>query len=174
MSGGMAFVLDPKGEFPDRCNQEIVDLEEPSDEDFEEVRALVQEHKDRTGSTVAERVLENWDDLRGAWVKVMPMDYKRALRELAERQSVEAGEPSIVAEHGDGDGAGPVRAGQGDTYIPADGHEEARRPGEAGQREDAAAAADRAGQEARERGATDGERAQIEEEAGEEVLPSHG
>jgi hypothetical protein len=104
----------------------------------------------------------------------MPMDYKRALRELAERQSIEAGEPAIIAEHGDGDGAGPIRSGQGDTYIPADGHEEARRPGEAGQHEDAAAAADRAGQDARERGATDSERAQIEEEAGEEVLPSHG
>jgi hypothetical protein len=105
----------------------------------------------------------------------MPMDYKRALRELAERQSVDAGEPKIIAEHGDGDGAGPIRSGQGDTYVPADGHdEEARRPGEAGQHEDAAAAAERAGQDARERGATDGERAQIEEEAGEEVLPSHG
>jgi len=174
MSGGIAYVLDPKGEFPGRCNQEIVDLEDPADEDFADVRALVEEHLERTGSTVAQRVLDNWDDLRGAWVKVMPMDYKRALRELAERQSVEAGEPAIIAEHGDGDGAGPIRSGQGDTYIPADGHEEARKPGEAGQREDAAAAADRAGQEARERGATDGERAQIEEEAGEEVLPSHG
>jgi hypothetical protein len=105
----------------------------------------------------------------------MPMDYKRALRELAERQSVEAGEPQIIAEHGDGDGAGPIRSGQADTYVPAgDGHEEARRPGQAGQHEDAAAAAERAGQDARKRGATDSERAQIEEEAEEEVLPSHG
>jgi hypothetical protein len=174
MSGGMAFVLDEENTFAGRCNQEIVDLEEPSEEDFAEVRALIEEHRERTGSTVAERVLREWDDLRGAWVKVMPMDYKRALRELAERQSAEAGEPSIVGERGDGDGAGPVRAGQGDTYMPADGHEEARKPGEAGQHEDAAAAADRAGQEAQKRGATDSERAQIEEEAEGEVLPSHG
>jgi hypothetical protein len=175
MSGGIAFVLDPNGEFPDRCNQEIVDLEDPTDEDFADVRALVEEHRERTGSTVAQRVLDKWDDLKGAWVKVMPMDYKRALRELAERQAIEAGSPAIVEERGDGTGAGGVEAGQVDTYVPAgDGHEEARRPGQAGQHEDAAAAAERAGQEARKRGATDGERAQIEEEAEEEVLPSHG
>jgi glutamate synthase domain-containing protein 3 len=175
MSGGIAFVLDEAGTFGDRCNQEIVDLEDPTDDDFAEVRALVQEHMDRTGSTVAERVLSNWEQLRGAWVKVMPMDYKRALRELAERQSVDAGEPAVVGERGDGDGRGIVRAGQGDPYMPADGDdEEAREPGEAGQHEDAAAAAGRAGQEARERGATDSETAQIEEEASEEVLPSHG
>ena len=41
-----------------------------------------------------QRVLDDWDALRGAWVKVMPQDYKRALRELAERQAVEAGEPA--------------------------------------------------------------------------------
>src|SRR5215203_2131024 len=69
MSGGMAFVLDPDNRFPERCNQEIVDLEDPTTEDFEEVRALVEEHRERTGSTVAQRVLDQWDELRGAWVK---------------------------------------------------------------------------------------------------------
>src|SRR3954469_11586301 len=41
MSGGMAFVLDPDGTFPANCNTELVELEEPADEDLEEVRALV-------------------------------------------------------------------------------------------------------------------------------------
>jgi hypothetical protein len=134
----------------------------------------VQEHLDRTGSTVARRVLDEWDSLRGAWVKVMPMDYKRALRELAERQAEEAGEPAVIAEHGNGDGAGPVRAGQPQPYVAADGHEETSRPGEAGQHEDAASAADRAYKAAVERGASEAEAAQAAEEAEEEVLPSHG
>jgi hypothetical protein len=153
---------------------ELVELEEPSEKDLADVRLLIEEHGRRTGSDIAQRVLDDWDSLRGAWVKVMPMDYKRALREQAEKASVDAGEPAVVAEHGDGDGTGPVRAGQGATYPPGNGRGEAREPGEAGQTEDAAKAAERAGNDAERRGASDAERAQIEEEAEEEVLPSGG
>ena len=174
MSGGIAFVLDPDGEFPARCNTELVELEAPGDDDLAEVRALVEEHRERTGSAVAERVLDRWSELTGAWVKVMPMDYKRALREEAERRSAEAGEPAIVAEHGNGDGSGPVRAGQGGPYPPGDGNLEAKRTGEAGQHEDAAVAAERAEREAREHGANRAEEEQAEAEAAEEVLPSNG
>jgi glutamate synthase domain-containing protein 3 len=170
MSGGMAFVLDEHDEFGARCNQEIVELEEPSEEDFENVRALVAEHRELTGSTVAERVLADWDALRGAWVKVMPKDYKRALRELAEREKAAAGEPVAVAERGNHDGSGPVESEAPAPYMPAGGHEEARRPGEAGQFEDAADAARRAHRPGRDP-ATD---EQAEGEAGERVLPSHG
>jgi len=174
MSGGIAYVLDPEGAFPARCNTEMVDLEEPSEDDLAEVRALVEEHLERTASTVAERVLAEWDSLARAWVKVMPMDYKRVLREREEQASIDAGEPAVIAEHGDGDGAGPVRAGQGDAYSPAGNGMEASKTGEAGQHEDASAAAERAGRAARDAGADDGERAQIEEEAEEEVLPWNG
>ncbi|TML37460.1 MAG: glutamate synthase large subunit [Actinobacteria bacterium] len=172
MSGGVAYVLDPEGAFPAKCNMEMVELEEPGDEDLDEVRALVEEHRERTGSTVAERVLADWDALRGAWVKVMPLDYKRVLREREEAASIEAGEPSIIAEHGDGTGAGPVRAGQASPYNGGDGRQEAREPGAAGQREDAAVAAERAHKDGA--GANDGEQAQIDEEAEEEVLPWNG
>jgi hypothetical protein len=67
-----------------------------------------------------------------------------------------------------------VRAGQGPPYTPGDGHQETREASEAGQVEDAAVAADRAGKAAREAGRGDGERAQIEEEAEGEVLPWNG
>jgi glutamate synthase domain-containing protein 2/glutamate synthase domain-containing protein 1/glutamate synthase domain-containing protein 3 len=154
MSGGTAYVFDEKDEFAARCNQEIVELEEPTDQEFEELRELIAEHRELTGSTVAERVLNDWDSLRGTWIKVMPLDYKRALRELAERETVEDGRGPV-----DGDGQAP--------YMPAGGHEEARRTGEAGQFEDAAVAADRA-----EAAGEDGE--QAAGEAGERVLPSHG
>jgi hypothetical protein len=174
MSGGIAYVLDRDDAFAGNCNTEMVDLEEPSDDDFAELRALVDEHRERTGSEVAERVLADWDALRGAWVKVMPMDYKRVLREREEQASIDAGEPSVIAEHGDGDGAGPVRAGQGATYPPTGNGFETHETGEAGQTEDAARAAERAGKAAEKAGADDAERAQIEEEAGEEVLPQNG
>jgi hypothetical protein len=174
MSGGIAYVLDPEGKFPARCNTELVELEAAGDDDLAAVRALVEEHAQRTGSTVAGDVLERWDELTTAWVKVMPMDYKRALREEAERRSADAGEPAIVAEHGNGDGSGAVRAGQGAPYPPADGNQETKRTGEAGQHEDAAVAAERAEREAREHGANRAEEEQAEAEAAEEVLPSNG
>jgi glutamate synthase domain-containing protein 3 len=90
MSGGIAYVLDPDDDFPERCNPELVELETPGAEDFEEIRALVEEHRDRTGSQVATHVLADWQGLIGSWVKVMPVDYKRALAEVAARPPAEA------------------------------------------------------------------------------------
>src|SRR5205807_5238184 len=98
MSGGIAYVLDPDGAVPARCNTEMVELEEPAEADLEEVRALVEEHRERTASTVAERVLTEWDSLVGAWVKVMPMDYKRVLREREEQASIDDGERAQIEE----------------------------------------------------------------------------
>jgi glutamate synthase (NADPH) large chain len=91
MSGGVAYVLDVDGGFSGRCNMELVDLEAPAPDDLEEVRALVAEHAERTGSPVAAGLLEDWDDAGGRFVKVMPRDYKRALAELAEAEAGAAG-----------------------------------------------------------------------------------
>jgi glutamate synthase (NADPH/NADH) large chain/glutamate synthase (ferredoxin) len=174
MSGGIAYVLDAEGTFESRCNTELVELEQLEDEDLEAVEALVREHMQRTGSTVAERTLEKWDELRGSWVKVMPMDYKRALRELAEKQAQEAGDFAEIAERGDGDGRGPVRSGQGLPYAPSDGDHESRDVGEAGQYEDADVAAERAGDAARRAGADEATQREAEAAGEEEVLPHHG
>src|SRR5690349_21036159 len=103
----------------------------------------------------------------------MPMDYKRALREQADRRHVDSGEPAVIAEQYDG--TGPVRAGQGEPYqVAGEGHQEAHDPGEAGQQEDAARAAERAGKRAKDAGRDEAERAEIEAEAEEEVLPFNG
>jgi glutamate synthase domain-containing protein 3 len=92
MSGGIAYVYDVDRRFAGRCNQELVDLDPLSDEDAEEVKALISEHAQRTGSLVARNVLASW--ARGArerFVKVMPRDYKRALEEQEQRgEAVEA------------------------------------------------------------------------------------
>ncbi|MFI5005275.1 MAG: glutamate synthase-related protein, partial [Solirubrobacterales bacterium] len=88
MSGGIAYVLDEEGAFPARCNMGMVDFEALAPADAIELRAMISEHEQRTDSPVARRVLGEWDQLlaRGAFVKVMPTDYKRVLAELAEEE----------------------------------------------------------------------------------------
>ena len=95
MSGGVAYVLDEDGTFKDRCNMGMVGFEEPSEADAIELRAMSEEHARRTGSTVAERVLFEWGGLlaAGAFVKVMPNDYKRVVRELAQEEARAAHAP---------------------------------------------------------------------------------
>src|SRR5262249_25648356 len=83
MSGGIAYVLDEDGRFGGRCNTELVGFDPLEESDVEVIRALVEEHLERTGSPVAARVLDNWDGLLPRFVKVMPHDYKRALTEMA-------------------------------------------------------------------------------------------
>jgi glutamate synthase domain-containing protein 3 len=87
MSGGVAYVIDPAGDFQQRCNGGMVDLEEVSDEDETLLRRLVSRHIALTGSTRASHLLFRWAEIRGQWVKVMPRDYKRVLEaEKAARQ----------------------------------------------------------------------------------------
>ena len=86
MSGGIAYVLDRDGHFDRRCNLELVGFDPLEDEDAQIIRALVTEHAERTGSPVAARVLAQWDAVLPQFVKVMPHDYKRALREQAEAE----------------------------------------------------------------------------------------
>jgi glutamate synthase domain-containing protein 2/glutamate synthase domain-containing protein 1/glutamate synthase domain-containing protein 3 len=98
MSGGIAYVYDKDRRFADRCNLELVDLEELDEADEVEVKALISEHVARTGSLVGRNLLASWE--RGArerFVKVTPRDYKRALAELAERERAEA-EPETAVE----------------------------------------------------------------------------
>ena len=91
MSGGVAYVLDEQGVFPGLCNQEMVDLEPLiEEEDVAEVRRLIEAHVRHTGSDRGEDVLARWSELQDAFVKVMPVDYRRALQEMAEKAAEEA------------------------------------------------------------------------------------
>jgi glutamate synthase domain-containing protein 3 len=89
MSGGVAHVLDEDGKFAaERCNREMVALEsfvdagvDPGEEAL--VRGLVERHALLTGSARAKNILENWNRYRGKFVKVMPLDYRRALAAAA-------------------------------------------------------------------------------------------
>ena len=101
MSGGVAYVLDDDGHFERRCNMELVGFDPLEDEDVEILHALIGEHADRTGSPVAARLLENWDEALPKFVKVMPHDYKRALAELAAGE-VRYGDDHPVSSGGEG------------------------------------------------------------------------
>jgi glutamate synthase domain-containing protein 2/glutamate synthase domain-containing protein 1/glutamate synthase domain-containing protein 3 len=91
MSGGVAYVLDEDGNFAKRCNMGMVGFDELAPADASELRTLIEEHVQRTDSPVGARVLDEWEGLlaRNAFVKVMPHDYKRVLRELAAEQAQE-------------------------------------------------------------------------------------
>ena len=84
MSGGVAYVHDPDGGFLVNCNLEMVELEElTAAADIDELRILVDNHYRYTASTVAKQILDNWQKSLGQFHKIMPIDYKRALKELA-------------------------------------------------------------------------------------------
>jgi glutamate synthase (NADPH/NADH) large chain len=90
MSGGIAYIWDPKKQFATQCNMEMVELEGlAADEDIQELKRLINNHQELTGSEVAKRLLANWTQSVGEFVKVMPTDYKRVLEER--KQQVSAG-----------------------------------------------------------------------------------
>jgi glutamate synthase domain-containing protein 3 len=82
MSGGSAFVYDAHDALLGNCNLEMVELEKVvAPEDVLILKDLLAKHHKYTGSTVASAILQDWDDSLAKFVKVMPIDYKRALAE---------------------------------------------------------------------------------------------
>ena len=75
MTGGAAYVLDEAGDFDLRCNLDSIDLAtiEPGAADEAELLALVEEHRIRTGSPLAARILGNWTAWRPRFVRVSPL-----------------------------------------------------------------------------------------------------
>ena len=95
MSGGIAYVYDRDGSFPDRVNMEMVALDPLTDEDRRFLHERVAAHHRETDSAVAARLLARWGGEVDRFVKVMPDDYKRVLD--AVRQAEQAGEPVMEA-----------------------------------------------------------------------------
>ena len=88
MSGGIAYIWDPEGAFAGNCNAEMVDLDPlVADEDIAELKQLISNHAEFTGSTVATAVLNDWNKQMTCFVKVMPKDYKRVLAQREQRFS---------------------------------------------------------------------------------------
>ena len=82
MSGGIAYVHDPTGTFPGKCNMGMVGLEKVVElEEQEILKGYLKEHIEHTDSSTAKELLEKWPDKIKEFVKVMPHDYKRVLQE---------------------------------------------------------------------------------------------
>ena len=130
MSGGIAYVYDPKGQFASRCNTSMVSLERvlPADEqaasgdkvswhkgqtDDAILKRLVEDHHKWTGSLQARHLLDQWEVSRTKFVKVFPNEYKRALGELAAKTAA-AKAPAV-----DAPAAATVKASVGKTKAPA-------------------------------------------------------
>ena len=80
MSGGIAYVLDEKGDFAEkRCNTAAVDLEPVPAEDIDLLFAMISSHVEATASPRGKWVLENWENMLPKFVKVFPHEYKRVL-----------------------------------------------------------------------------------------------
>ena len=84
MSGGIAYVWDPKNALAAQCNMETYELDRvTAANDILELKVLIGNHADYTESPVAASILENWEQSLRQFVKVMPTDYKRVLEEQA-------------------------------------------------------------------------------------------
>ena len=88
MSGGIAYVYDVHGNFANNCNKEMVDLDEVSDDDVEELRSMIDKHYQNTGSTVAKFVLSDLQNQLKNFVKVFPRDYKKVLQSKNQKSKV--------------------------------------------------------------------------------------
>ena len=100
MSGGIAYVLDERGDFSGKVNAQMVGLQRLQDtEEITEVRRLVERHLAHTSSDRARQVLDAWDEAVTRFVKVIPRDYKRMLEAIAraEEQGLVGEEAIMVA-----------------------------------------------------------------------------
>ena len=95
MSGGVAYVYDLWGNFAERCNTELVDLEAVPDEDHAALRDLLKKHADLTGSQRAKYVLDNFADEVGRFVRIMPVDYRRVIEH---KKQIEARAAELAEE----------------------------------------------------------------------------
>ena len=90
MSGGYAYVLDENQLFDTRCNLQMVDLEQVTDAtDLNHLHDWVARHYSLTGSARAEEILQSWDQMAPLFVKVVPIDYRRALERMKAKREDE-------------------------------------------------------------------------------------
>ena len=99
MSGGIAYVLDEEGKFTSRCNTEMVELEKITPDtanvdvsnllgsDETRLKQIIEDHFEYTGSERAKMLLDNWDQSLAKFIKVMPVDYRKALETRNSKQA---------------------------------------------------------------------------------------
>ena len=90
MSGGIAYVYDPTEVFASKVNYDMVDLDDLDATDLDFLVDVIGRHRDLTGSTVADSILQSWDAGSG----VVPQGHAEGLRAGADRDCrIESGRP---------------------------------------------------------------------------------
>ncbi|RNA35404.1 glutamate synthase [NADPH] isoform X2 [Brachionus plicatilis] len=88
MSGGIAYIYDPTGVFPPKCNKESVSLYKVvEDQDLVYLKSILGQFCEATGSLVAKGILDNWPLSTASFIKVFPNEYKKVL-ESGKKESV--------------------------------------------------------------------------------------
>mgnify|MGYP000383138884 CR=1 FL=1 len=84
-------IYDPENKFTNGlCNTEAIEFEDIEAEEAEELKALIEKHVSYTNSTKGTKLLAEWTDSLSKFVKVMPTEYKKALKRMeTEEQMVE-------------------------------------------------------------------------------------
>ncbi|MGA1220100.1 MAG: glutamate synthase-related protein, partial [Ilumatobacteraceae bacterium] len=94
MSGGVAYLYDRDGDVDRRVNPEMVAIETLTDDDRDQLKSIVERHREMTGSQSADRMLSSWSVEVSKFRKIMPTDYRRVLEvlESAEREGLSESE----------------------------------------------------------------------------------
>ena len=80
MSGGIAYIYNVQNNFEAMCNMEMVDLDPVAGDDIPVLQNLIQQHYNKTGSSVAKFILADFENQLKQFIKVFPRDYKKALQ----------------------------------------------------------------------------------------------
>ncbi|MFH1684570.1 MAG: glutamate synthase large subunit, partial [Candidatus Margulisiibacteriota bacterium] len=83
MSGGIAYIYDKHGDFAEKCNLGMVELEDLDKKDDQLIREMLHDHFKYTRSPIAKGILDDFKNEKRRFVKVMPIEYKRVLKESA-------------------------------------------------------------------------------------------
>jgi glutamate synthase (NADPH/NADH) large chain len=80
MSGGIAYIYNVQNNFAAMCNAEMVDLDPVTGDDIPVLQNLLQQHFDKTDSSVAKFILADFENQLKQFIKVFPRDYKKVLQ----------------------------------------------------------------------------------------------
>ena len=87
MSGGVAYVLDEENKLYRNLNKQLVSMEMLEHKtDLEELKRIITEHVEHTGSKKGKQILDNFDEYVPHFKKIIPVDYKEILRLIAKNE----------------------------------------------------------------------------------------
>jgi len=92
MSGGIAYVYDEDKTFRDRCNMDMVELEEVKEEDKDTIYHLLHNHYKHTKSQKAKKIINNMQEELKGFLKVIPIEYKRILEGVKVEEKLDLSE----------------------------------------------------------------------------------